>query len=259
MPTNKRVEAVTDLAGRRYAVDGERHRIVVHEPGGRRWSFGRRGPGPGELQAPGGVAILPEHRPEGARLFVADTGNHRIQVFDGLGRPLLAFGGQGSTAGRFYGPSGVALARPDLPWEGRAGEPGPAVLVVADEGNNRLQVFDLDFGWLATIGTAPSGPAASAREHVTQGWPFFRVAPAVPLDAPARLEWRAPWLLVGTSDARRVRIDLAGAMLPQLDEWLDRAPRAERDHACRYFTLLQHHPRALPPPVARQVGLAAAA
>lgn len=258
MKTKKRIGAVTDTSGRRYSLDAARHSVRVQEPDGRRWTFGGFGSGAGELNSPSGLTILAHGRPEGTRLFVADTGNHRIQVFDGLGRPILAFGAEGSQAGQFRGPSGVTLARPDLPWEESADDASIAcVLVVADEGNDRVQVFDLDGAWLATIDAGPD--SAPTPVLAAMGWPYFRIAAPGVATAPFHVTWRAPWLLVGGRKTRARRIDLAGAMLPAIDEWLATAPEAERAHARRYFALLRHHPRALPQPVARQVGLPAAA
>lgn len=258
MKTKKRVSAVIDTSGRRYSLDVVRHSVRVQEPDGRRWTFGRFGSGAGELDSPGGLAILAHGRPEETRLFVADTGNHRIQIFDGLGRPIVAFGAEGSRAGQFRRPSAITLARPDLPWEESTDDASIAcVLVVADEGNDRLQVFDLDGAWLATIDGEPDG--APTPVLAAMGWPYFRVAAPGVATAPSHVTWRAPWLLVSGRKKRARRIDLAGAMLPALDEWLATAPEAERARARRYFALLRHHPRALPQPVARQIGLPAAA
>ncbi len=47
------------------------------EPGYRfELAWGETGSGPGELDGPIGIALL------GNEVFVSDTGNHRIQVFD---------------------------------------------------------------------------------------------------------------------------------------------------------------------------------
>jgi DNA-binding beta-propeller fold protein YncE len=63
------------------------------------------------------------------RLYVADSGNNRIQVFDSSGAYLTTVGGSwGSGTGQFRGPFGVAIG-PD------------GALYVADPDNNRIQVF----------------------------------------------------------------------------------------------------------------------
>ncbi len=81
------LEQPTDVAvrddGRVYVLDGVNGRVVVFTREGERdFSFARPGAGEGELSLPVGIAI------EGERVFVADTGNHRIAVFDVRGNFL---------------------------------------------------------------------------------------------------------------------------------------------------------------------------
>ena len=64
-----------------------------------------------------------EHR----GIYVADTGNHRIQRFNGVGWSVIGAGTQGSGLGQFIGPESV-VASPD----GRR-------IYVADTGNRRIQ------------------------------------------------------------------------------------------------------------------------
>jgi len=107
-------------------------------------------------------------------LYVADTKNHRIQVFDVTGRPLRAFGVMGKLDGQLNEPCGVALDAkgdvwvadtwngriahfsPDGAWRGALIDPqkpffGPRAVVVsqgqifvADTGNKRIARFDPD-------------------------------------------------------------------------------------------------------------------
>lgn len=70
------------------------------------------------------------------RLFVADSGNHRIQVFDRDGNLLYRWGSQGSGAGQFNYPRAICITTNDL-------------VYVADQNNNRVQVFDLQGAFLA--------------------------------------------------------------------------------------------------------------
>jgi uncharacterized repeat protein (TIGR01451 family) len=109
-------------------------------------------PGDGQFVNQGGVAF-----DSNGRIFVADTGNSRVQVFDAAGRFLFKFGrngGNGSLGagdGEFRYPGGVAVDA-----GGR--------IYVADTGNNRLQVFDAAGQFLFKIGrnggdgTPGSGP-----------------------------------------------------------------------------------------------------
>ncbi|MGB3099829.1 MAG: NHL repeat-containing protein, partial [Solirubrobacterales bacterium] len=62
------------------------------------------------------------------RLFVTDTGNNRIRFFDNLGAPLGGWGMPGSAPGEFDAPQGIAAD-----CLGR--------IYVADAFNNRIQVF----------------------------------------------------------------------------------------------------------------------
>ena len=71
----------TDIAisekGKLYVLDGVQHRIVVlSQDGKREFTFGGKGSGKGQLNLPMAIAI------EGDRVYIADTGNHRISVFD---------------------------------------------------------------------------------------------------------------------------------------------------------------------------------
>ena len=232
---------VTDPSGRRFLSDEFNHRIVVEEPDGRAWTFGQRGAGAGAFRFPRGLALVPGTTAEATRLFVADTWNHRVQVFDGRGRMKLAFGGVGDGRGQFRAPADLVIARPELPWEADGG--AVSVLVVADQWNGRLQVFELDGTWLATLGARARG--AGSAQDVT-GWPFFRTtAVALPRD-PSRLSWQAPNLIVTGGNGRPHRIDLAAALLPEFEEWRREAGAGERAHALRYFGLMKGQRRALP-------------
>ena len=59
---------------------------------------------PGQFKSPSGVAV------DGAgNLYVADSGNHRIQKLSPTGEPLAQWGTEGSAAGQFFQPGGVAV------------------------------------------------------------------------------------------------------------------------------------------------------
>ena len=62
----------------------------------------------------------------GGRVYVADSGNHRVVVFDTSGTVLSRIGFAGSAPGRFVEPTDVSAA------EGLH-------LYVLDEGNERIQ------------------------------------------------------------------------------------------------------------------------
>ncbi len=64
-------------------------------------------------------------------VYVSDTGNKRVQVFDGDGKFIAQFGGGGLLDGNLDEPVGIALT-------------GDGEIVVADTWNGRIQVFSAD-------------------------------------------------------------------------------------------------------------------
>jgi len=91
----------------------------------RQWGqTGVGGSAPGQLMNPRDVAMGPD-----GNIYVADTNNHRIQVFSPDGRFLRGWGAKGENAGQFNEPWGIAV-----------GEDG--TVYVADTWNHRIQAFD---------------------------------------------------------------------------------------------------------------------
>ena len=245
--------SVVDTHGCQYFTDEFNHRVVVEDVAGRSWSFGQPGLGAGDLRFPRGLAVESATTAEATRVFVADTWNHRIQVFDGTGRLRFAFGGRGTGNGQFHAPAGVVIAYPALPGEGERGaREALPVLVVADQWNSRLQVFTLEGAWLATLG-GRTGVRATSDD--AGAWPFFRMGTvAVPRD-PVRLSWQSSTLIVVGGNGRAYPVDLAAAMLPTFDLWQQTASAAERAHARRYFNLSRHNRRDVPPAVLQALSL----
>jgi len=98
------------------------------------------------------VAVVEETLPEEAPqidhsqlyVWVADSGNDRIQKFDGNGKLLMSFGTSGSTRppylpGEFKTPSGVAIDTEGYIW-------------VVDTGSHRIQKFDPDGDFFLEFG-----------------------------------------------------------------------------------------------------------
>lgn len=145
-----------DAAGNTYIVDSGNQRIQVFGADGAfQFAFGEPGTGPGQLGqfgsgqgGAGGIAIADD------RVYVADTWNHRIQVFDLAGQFIQEWGGffdaqdnpeaNATNAGLFYGPRGIAVHDERV--------------FVTDTGNERVQLFDLEGNILALWGTAGNEP-----------------------------------------------------------------------------------------------------
>jgi DNA-binding beta-propeller fold protein YncE len=82
--------------------------------GNQQWNgteIGNPGEGPGQFEAPSGIAVDPS-----GRVWVADTGNHRVQVFGAQGEYLSQFGTKGSASGQFEEPVGIAFAPGGEAW-----------------------------------------------------------------------------------------------------------------------------------------------
>src|SRR6185295_9877336 len=92
--------------------------------------FGHWGWEAGQFLEPRAVAVTADDR-----ILVADSGNHRVQVFLSDGRRVGGWGARGSKPAEFLFPSGIAA--------GPRGE-----ILVADTGNDRIQVFDASGNFL---------------------------------------------------------------------------------------------------------------
>ena len=118
-------------SGEVYVADTWNHRVQKFDPDGRllkKWGTladvrGAVEQGQGQFWGPRDVAIGPD-----GLIYVTDTGNKRIQVFDAEGRPVRVFGGEGAAPGQFREPVGLAF-RGDR-------------LLVADTWNRRVQTLD---------------------------------------------------------------------------------------------------------------------
>jgi uncharacterized protein (TIGR03663 family) len=145
-----------------YVVDSDNHRVQVFDDQGtflRAWGSrcdlstgqgcvdpdgdGPLAPGDGQFLEPWGVAVSGD-----GRVYVADTWNHRLQVFDSGGAFQAKWGSYGQTATEayhLYGPRDVAVDS--------AGR-----VFVTDTGNKRVVVYDLEGRLLRQWGGAGTGP-----------------------------------------------------------------------------------------------------
>ena len=145
-----------------YVVDSDNHRVQVFDDQGtflRAWGSrcdlstgqgcldpdgdGPLAPGDGQFLEPWGVAVSDD-----GRVYVADTWNHRLQVFDIDGTFQAKWGSYGQTASEayhLYGPRDIAVDT-----SGR--------VFVTDTGNKRVVLYD-QAGWLLRQwGGAGTGP-----------------------------------------------------------------------------------------------------
>jgi sugar lactone lactonase YvrE len=115
-------------------------------------AWGSKGNGPSQFSNPSGVAL------DGHPLvYVADTGNDRVQVFSTDGKEITSFGSRGSGGAQFQGPLGVG-ADPRTP-----GSMGPASVYVADTGNARIDAFGSLGAYVSAFGPPILGqPQAAA-------------------------------------------------------------------------------------------------
>jgi len=101
--------------------------------------WGNNGTSDGQFTTPRNVAVGPD-----GSIYVADTGNHGIQVFDKEGKFILKWGSQGTGQGQFNEPWGIAVA-----------ENGS--VFVTDTWNHRIQIFSSigqfqgEFGGFANV------------------------------------------------------------------------------------------------------------
>ncbi|HLL92707.1 MAG TPA: hypothetical protein VK252_07180, partial [Solirubrobacteraceae bacterium] len=139
----------TDAAGDVYVVDSSHNRIQKFDPNGNfLTSWGHRGSEPGEFnfgssqnytQPPGGgIAVA------GNYVYVADSGNDRVERFNPQGGEPLAWGSYGSGPGQFSYPRGVAANESEV--------------IVSDDDNHRLEKFTPNGAFEAAVGTQGAGP-----------------------------------------------------------------------------------------------------
>lgn len=98
--------AVDEARHRLYVVDSRQHCVLVYdsESGQYLSKFGERGTGKGQFNFPTNVAL-----DRAGRIYVTDTLNFRVQIFDADGKFVDTFGEQGNRMGNMLKPKGIAL------------------------------------------------------------------------------------------------------------------------------------------------------
>lgn len=136
--------------------------IVLASDGHFLRSWGRHGSGPGEFDAPSGVAL-----DRAGTVYVTDFYNHRVQAFTADGRFLRTWGGNGRRSGKLHFPTDVAVSP--------AGE-----VLAADGFNHRVQRFTGDGRYVGKWGGIGYGVPGS--------WPgWFALAKDVAVDTAGRV------------------------------------------------------------------------
>lgn len=105
------------------------------------FSWGVRGQEPGQFDRPEGLGLDLQDN-----LYVADSCNHRVQIFSAEGKPLAQFGKPGTGLGEF-----------SYPYDVRVDALG--YRFVCEFGNSRIQIFDSQNKPVEIIGQAGSQPA----------------------------------------------------------------------------------------------------
>ncbi len=131
--------------GQVFTVETGNQRVQTFSAGGVfRWLWGNPGPAGssavGQFDGPQDVAVGSD-----SRVYVADTGNHRIQWFTPEGVPGGSWGSEGTGNGQFDVPADLAAA-PD------------GTVYVADFNTGRIQRFTKDGAFLSAWGSDGTGP-----------------------------------------------------------------------------------------------------
>lgn len=109
------------------------------------------GAGPGEFTMPNAIAVASD-----GTTYVADSREHVVKIYGRDRSRVGTLGGQGTEAGKFQFPVAVAV-------DSRR-------VVVGDQDNNRVQIFDRKGRWQGSLGSAPAMDAATLadlRGHFT--------------------------------------------------------------------------------------------
>jgi DNA-binding beta-propeller fold protein YncE len=140
-------DVVQDREGNLFMAEfGDVNRVRQLSPAGLHLgAFGTAGDGPGQLARPRGLALGPRQE-----IVVADSCNHRLQIFARDGRLLRSIGRAGTGPGEFSYPYKVAVAP--------SGD-----IIVAEFGNHRVQRLTWDGKPLAQWGRVGRGPGCLAQ------------------------------------------------------------------------------------------------
>jgi sugar lactone lactonase YvrE len=129
--------AVVSWAGELFVTNTNNHRIDVFDMTALREgryprlirSFGAIGSAPGRFLSPQWPVAISSRRDLQGLVFVSDTGNDRVQVFESTGKLVRVIGGRGAEDGKLDRPMAIAF------------DPSGNVLYVSEDGNRRISAF----------------------------------------------------------------------------------------------------------------------
>lgn len=125
-----------------YVVDSKKHIVNVYSLRDYKKirTIGKRGHEKGELNFPTNIALDSQ-----GRLYVVDTGNFRVQVFDSEGNLVRTYGQIGDVPGTFTRPKGIAIDSEDH-------------IYVVDSAFQNIQIWDKEWRFLMAFGDAGNEP-----------------------------------------------------------------------------------------------------
>jgi len=134
--------AVDEARHRLYVVDTKQHGVLVYDldSGKSLGKFGERGLGKGQFNFPTNVAV-----DRAGRIYIADTMNFRIQIFDPEYKYVDTVGQRGTKLGQFQKPKGLALDTYQN-------------LYVVDSDFDNFQIFDAQKRLLMFVGAGGQTP-----------------------------------------------------------------------------------------------------
>ena len=127
------------------------------------------GQGAGEFVSANGIAV----EPDTGTLYVVDSGADLVKIFAPDGTLLGSFGGHGSAAGTFDFPAAITID----PWRQE--------VLVADQLNYRIQIFDLDGNFICRLGNA--GRSSPGCQFFCNWDRLFTTPQGIAVDADGRI------------------------------------------------------------------------
>jgi hypothetical protein len=126
-------------------------------------TFGEAGPGPGQLEQPGSVAVEEVALGHVGAVYVADTGNNRVEWFSPEGVKVEgSFDGHATPAGGFGSIDDIAVDNSEDPLDLSAGD-----VYVLDRANDVVDKFSANGEWIATIGEGAAGEPLEGAAAIT--------------------------------------------------------------------------------------------